>query len=251
MNKLMMTYPLMGEAGGEGGGGDPAEPTPAPAKDGGGGDPAPAKAGEPAPDPAAKAAGVQDVPFLGKPKECGDPAPAKDGEKKPGEQKAEPAKEEDYLKAMAKDEALLGSDKGLVLDESLYRAMIPKAQELGVSPDALNKMANAMAKAQVERARERMRDRVAYFTKMKDESMQRYSQKDFEQINSGIDKWFRPGGAMNHVIRNSELGADPEFLALMHHLGAHVKGDGLAGAGSGAGAGTGDGNGIDGLAKLW
>lgn len=180
-----------------------------------------------------------DKPFLG------------DGAGKETAEAAKPASEEDYAKAMVKDEAIFGNDKAFQFDTGLVKAMIPKAQELGVSPENMGKLANALAKAQIDEAREAMKDRIAYFNKMKTESLQRYSPRDFEQINAGIDHWFKPGGVMNRVIRNSELGADPEFLALMHHLGASAKADGLAGVASSGGGSGANPNGIDGLAKMW
>lgn len=241
MHRLMMRT-LMDEAsGGEslGGGGAPQEggsqgAAPDGATDGAAGGAVGGDAPAPAPDGA-------DKPFLG------DGAKNADADAKPT-----PASEEDYTKAMVKDEAIFGDNKALQFDSVLVKAMIPKAQELGVSPENMGKLANALAKAQIDEAREKLKDRIDYFNKMKNESLQKYSPKDFEQINSGIDHWFKPGGVMNNVIRNSELGADPEFLALMHHLGAAAKMDGLAGAASsGGGGGSTNPNGIDGLAKMW
>lgn len=208
----------------------------------------------------AQAQGVGDgepKPFLGEKPEggegVGDGEPKASPGEKPegGEGNPAPATEADYLTAVVKDEKLLGSEKALQLDGDLVKAMIPTAQELGVSPENMGRLANALAKAQVEKAREQMKDRVAYFEKMKQESMQRYSQKDFETINTGIDKWFKPGGVMNAVIRNSELGADPEFLALMHHLGESARRDGIAGAGAGGGGSSVDPNSTEGLSRIW
>ena len=124
-------------------------------------------------------------------------------------------------------------------------------QKYGVSPEAANALANALAKAQVDDAKARMKSRLDYFEKMKQESMRTYQPGDFETINAGIDRWFKPGGILNSVIRNSELGADPEFLALMHHLGKAAKEDGAPGVTAGSGDGGGDPNGINGLSKIW
>jgi len=150
-----------------------------------------------------------------------------------------------------KDESLLGDDKRITLDADLYKACVPVMQKYGVTPEAANALANALAKAQVDDARARMQQRIDYFEKMKQESLRTYTPADFETINAGIDRWFKPGGVMNSVIRNSELGADPEFLALMHHLGKAAKEDGGTGAaGGGGGAGV-DPNTTQGLSDLW
>ena len=146
---------------------------------------------------------------------------------------------------------MLGDDKRITLDADLYKACVPVMQKYGVSPEAANALANALAKAQIDDAKARMQARIDYFEKMKQESLRTYTPADFETINAGIDRWFKPGGIMNAVIRNSELGADPEFLALMHHLGKSAKEDGAAGAaGGGGGAGI-DPDTAQGLSDLW
>ena len=199
----------------------PTEPTPT--------EPTPAQT-EPAPS--------EPKPFLGEQKPTEPPPPA-------------PPSEEDYAKALVKDEALLGDDKRITLDADLYKACVPVMQKYGVTPEAANALANALAKAQVDDAKARMQARIDYFEKMKQESLRTYTPADFEQINAGIDRWFKPGGVMNNVIRNSELGADPEFLALMHHLGKAAKEDGGQGAAGGGGGPSVDPNSEQGLSDLW
>ena len=175
------------------------------------------------------------------------------GQRQDGGVKTEPsqATDDDYLKAFVKDEVLLGDDKDVQLDAELAKGVLPTARELGVSPQAFSKLANALAKAQVERAREDMRARVDYFNRMKEESVRRYSQRDFAKINAAIDHHFKPGGIMNSVIRNSELGADPEFLALMRRLGDEVAEDTSSGSAAGGGGAPYDPNSIADLAKMW
>lgn len=197
-----------------------------------------------------------DKPYLGAPADGGaaaadKPAEGADAQKDAAAATPDPLSDEAYDKALVKDTALLGEDKNLVIDHDLAKSVMPTARELGVSPEAFNRLANAMAKAQVDKAREELRGRIEYFEKMKQQSLRTYTQRDFEQINAGIDRWFKAGGIMNSVIRNSELGADPEFLALMHHLGAASRTDSGAGAANGGGGSGANPNGIDGLAKMW
>ena len=191
--------------------------------------------------------GGTDKPFLG----GGNKPPENNG----GENKNQPPPnapdEKAYLDAIKKDEQLFGKDDNLVFDQNLVKAVIPTCQKYGVSVEAANAIANAFAKAQFDGARAAYKERCDYFAKMNGEARAKYTDGDFEQINRGIDKWFKPGGIMNNVIRNSELGADPEFLALMHELGAAVKEDGGKGAAAGGGEDVGDANGIKGLSKLW
>ena len=222
-----------GGAGGGGGGGKDGAGAPNPDDGGAGG-----KDGAGASNPDDGGAG-DPKPFLGDPPKDGAGDPPK------------PIEESEYLSALVKDEALLGDDKSITLDGELFKSVVPILQKHGIAPAAANEMANALAKAQIEQAKTAMQARMDYFEKMKQESLRTYTQRGFEKINAGIDKWFKPGGTMNQVIRNSELGADPEFLALMHHLGEMAAEDDGAGADAGGGADAGDPNSISGLASIW
>jgi len=192
--------------------------------------------------------GGTDKPFLGGGNK---PPENNNGGENKNQQPPNAPDEKAYLDAIKKDEQLFGKDDNLVFDQNLVKAVIPTCQKYGVSVEAANAIANAFAKAQFDGARAAYKERCDYFAKMNGEARAKYTDGDFEQINRGIDKWFKPGGIMNNVIRNSELGADPEFLALMHELGAAVKEDGGKGAAAGGGEDVGDGNGIKGLSKLW
>ena len=93
--------------------------------------------------------------------------------------------------------------------------------------------------------------RYADNKRMHDAAIQKYSKVDFEQINAGIDAAFAPGGVMNYVIRNSEIGNDPEFLALMLWYGQHKPTNTQPAGGGGGGGTTGQAAGFNGIAKAW
>ncbi len=195
---------------------------------------------------------ADDKPFLGDPKpKTDEPTTDTANDKKADEQKTEPPSDEDYMKAFVKDEKLLGNEKEIKLDSELAKAVLPTAKECGLSPENYAKLANALAAAQVQQAKDAMKNRVEYFQKMKQESLRTYTPRDFEAINAGIDKYFKPGGTMNYVIRNSELGADPEFLALMKTLGEHCREDNATGTTTAGSSKSYDPNDISGLAKQW
>ena len=240
------TPPTDGGQGGQGGNGG------TPPTDGGNGGTPPTDGGTPPNNGGEPPANGGDKPFLG----GGKAEPGKQdggdngGEKKDGQQ-PQPPDEKAYLDAVVKDEAVFGKDDNLVFDQNLIKAVIPACQKHGIAPEAAKDIANAFAKAQFDGARAAYKERCDYFAKMNGEAKAKYSDSDFEQINRGIDKYFKPGGIMNNVIRNSELGADPEFLALMPELGAAAKEDAGKGAAAGGGAASGDANGINGLSKLW
>ncbi len=177
------------------------------------------------------------------------------GEKKGGEAAEKDEKkdvtEADYEKAFVKDEELLGNDEEIVLDKDLAKAVMPTAKELGVSPEAFAKLANALAKAQLDSKNDLTRSRVEYFKEMKQAAMKKYTPKDFERIEAGLKANAKAGGQLDYLLRNSELGADPEMLAILHKLGGMAQEDHATGAASGGGRGGYDPNSISGLASQW
>lgn len=234
----------------------PADATPAKA------DPAPTPPadGSRAPKDAPETGGTQgadatkDKPFLGNPPTDGDgnkTPTTGDGQPDDTQNAPQPPDEKAYLDAVRKDEGVFGKDDALEFDQRLVKSVIPVCQKHGISPEAANALANAFAKAQLDGAREGLKERAARFQKMNGEARAKYSDQDFEQINRGIDKWFRPGGVMNAVVRNSELGSDPEFLALMHRLGAAEREDAGKGAAAGGDGSAGQEAGFAGIAAAW
>lgn len=137
-----------------------------------------------------------------------------------------------------------------MVDENAIRAIAPILKELKISPADASRLTNELAKYQVEAFKQRQQDRYADNKKMHDAALQKYTTADFDIINTGIDAAFDPKGVMNFVIRNSEIGNDPEFLALMRWYGEHKPtNQNPAGVG---GAGTvGQTAGYQGIAGAW
>lgn len=168
-----------------------------------------------------------------------------------GEDKPQPPEEKAYLDGVKADENVFGKDNGFAFDEKLVKSVIPVCQKHGISVEVANEMANAFAKAQMDGAKAAMKERSDRFQKMNAEARAKFTDKDFETINKGIDKVFKPGGAMNFTVRNSELGSDLEFLALMLEVGSAEADDHGEGAAAGGGDGGGDPNGSQGMSKIW
>lgn len=208
----------------------------------------PAPAAPAATDPAKPDEGG-DKPFLGNPP--ADPAKPDDPAKPSDPEKPDAPDEKAYLDAVKKNEEIFGKNDALEFDQRLVKSVIPVCQKHGISPEAANALANAFAKAQLDGARELLKERAERFAKMNGEARAKYSDADFAQINRGIDKWFKPGGVMNAVVRNSELGSDPEFLALMHSLGAAEREDAGKGAAAGGNGSAGQDAGFSGIAAAW
>lgn len=233
-------YPLMEEAG-ENGGAAGAAPTTAAAAD------APADPG----DLSAVTLGANPAP-----PEQGDAAqpaegtqPAQGGQKD-GQQADAPAevKVEDYAAGAKIDDALAGD---VDVDRGAIAAVAPLLKEAGVSVEMANRLVNALAKYQVESFKSRQAERFADNKRMHDAAVAKYSRADFEEINAGIDSAFKPDGVMNYVVRNSEIGNDPEFLALMKWYGSHKPTNLQPSAAAGTGGTTGQPAGFEGIAGAW
>ena len=238
MKHLMMrfgrSYPLMAEAtgtegGGGGGGGNPPPAT----------DPAPPPATDPAPPPTT--GHEHEVPVAVAQPPVAQPSAAQP----PAE-----IKPEDYVPAMRVDEGLAAD---VEIDADCIQALAPTLKELGIRPADANRLANELARYQVERWKESQRQRVEDNRRMCEAARQKYTKGEFDQINAAIDRYFDPKGTMNYIIRNSELGNDPEFLALMAELGSRLPTNGGAsGAGAGGtGGSSGNPDGYSGISGLW
>ena len=156
--------------------------------------------------------------------------------------------EEDYATKITLDETIA---KDVEVDQGAMKAVAPILKEAGVSVETAGKLVNALARYQVNQFKERQQQRFADNKAMHDAALQKYSKVDFEQINAGIDAAFAPGGVMNYVIRNSEIGNDPEFLALMLWYGQHKPTNTQPAGGGGGGGTTGQAAGFNGIASAW
>ena len=157
-------------------------------------------------------------------------------------------KVEDYAANAKIDEAYA---KDVQIDKGAMDAVAPLLKEAGVTVEMANKLVNALAKYQIEQFKARQQERYDDNKKMHDAAIAKYSKADFEQINAGIDAAFKPDGVMNYIIRNSEIGNDPEFLALMRWYGEHKPTNTQPPAGAGTSGTTGQPAGFDGIASAW
>ena len=156
--------------------------------------------------------------------------------------------EEDYATKITLDETIA---KDVEVDAGAMKAVAPILKEAGVSVETAGKLVNALARYQVEQFKARNAERYADNKRMHDAAIQKYSKVDFEQINAGIDAAFARDGVMNYIIRNSEVGNDPEFLALMLWYGQHKPTNTQPAGGGGGGGTTGQAAGFNGIAKAW
>lgn len=172
----------------------------------------------------------------------------KGGQGDQGGEVSEPRLEpEDYVGGIKFDQAIA---KDVIVDENAIRAIAPILKELKIRPEDASRLTNELAKYQVQAFKSRQQERYADNKKMHDAALQKYTAADFDVINAGIDAAFDPKGVMNFVIRNSEIGNDPEFLALMRWYGEHkptnTNPSGVGGAGT-----VGQSAGYAGIAGAW
>ncbi len=157
---------------------------------------------------------------------------------------------EDYEKIAKLSEEIDPKGENQVDVEAL-KAVAPTLKECGVSPENANKLINALAKYQLDRARDAHEKRMADNTKAKALAAATFTKNDLATINRAIDAKFKPGGIMNYIIRYSELGNDLEFLALMKEIGERLpSNESLGGANGGTGT-TGQSAGFEGIAAAW
>ena len=141
--------------------------------------------------------------------------------------------------------------KDVEVDPGAMKAMAPLLKEAGISVETAGKLVNALARYQVEQFKERQKERFEDNKRMHDAAVQKYCKADFEQINAGIDFAFAKDGVMNYIVRNSEIGNDPEFLELMRWYGSHHQTDRQPSGGAGGGGTTGQPAGFSGIAESW
>ncbi len=220
----------------------------------------PAAAPAPAPAPADGGEGTADDPGDLSKVTLGDggrgenasPKPAapetKDGGEKKPDEAAPEVPLEDYADKVSIDESIA---QDVMVDKGAMMAVAPLLKEAGVSVEMAGRLLNTLAKYQVEQFKERQQERYADNKRMHDAAVAKYSRADFEQINAGIDAAFKPGGTMNFVVRNSELGNDPEFLELMKWYGQHRPTDTQPSTAAATGGTTGQGAGFSGIAGAW
>lgn len=164
------------------------------------------------------------------------------GENQPPAIDAETSKisDEDYTKAMVADDETkkLAQDENVELAQDLVKGMLPHLKAAGVKPEQAAQLANSLAREQMKAEKARIEERVANCKKLNDEALRLYpAEADWKLIGAGVEKFFKKGGVMHYTITHSELGSDPEFLALMKFVGERVQKDGTQGAASGTGGG--------------
>ena len=156
--------------------------------------------------------------------------------------------EEDYATKVTIDSEIA---KDVEVDPGAMKAVAPILKEAGITVEVAGKLVNALARYQVEQFKARNAERFADNKRMHDAAIQKYSKADFAQINAGIDAAFARDGVMNYIVRNSEIGNDPEFLELMKWYGAHHPTN-TQPSGTGTGGGTtGQPAGFAGIADSW
>ena len=156
--------------------------------------------------------------------------------------------EDDYATKVTIDAEIA---KDVEVDPGAMKAVAPLLKEAGISVETAGKLVNALARYQVEQFKARNAERFADNKRMHDAAIQKYSKADFEQINAGIDAAFARDGVMNYIVRNSEIGNDPEFLELMKWYGAHHPTNTQPTGGGTGGGTTGQPAGFAGIAKSW
>ena len=132
----------------------------------------------------------------------------------------------------------LAADENIELSPELIKGMLPHLKAAGVKPEQAAQLANSFAREQIKVEKARVEERVENCKKLNAAAMKLYpAEADWKLIGAGVEHFFKKGGVMHYTITHSELGSDPEFLALMKFVGERVQKDGTQGAATGTGGG--------------
>jgi hypothetical protein len=182
------------------------------------------------PDAAGKAEGVPGAGQPGEKKQEGAPGDeGKDGK---------PVTPEEYAKAVTLGDA--EDLKGLQLNPEILGAIVPKAIELGVKPEALSTLAQELTRqmnaqqakiAQAEQAKFKQD-----FTERKQKALDFLGADGLPLVHKALAPYVKPGTFLKEMI-DLGLGNDVDFLAMCRDFGKLITPDGAAGA-EAAGAGN-------------
>ena len=148
--------------------------------------------------------------------------------------------DEEYMKALVADAETkkLAADERIELSPELVKGMMPALKAAGVKPEQAGALANALAREQIKAERARISQRIENCKRMNAEALKLHpSEEDWKLIGAGMERFFKPGSPMHYTISHSEIGSDPEFLALLKYVGERVRSDKATGAASGTGGG--------------
>lgn len=217
--KWLMCMPVMDDEPGIGGGGAPA--------DGVNNDPIAKDSGVGNNDGAGDDEGAN--PLLAKPKE---------GEETKKDNAAEPQNEyadDAYAEIIKADEGA-----GYSFDGDIIKAMTPAFKSAKLSPEQSNTLANEYAKVQMAQQKAEIEARQARIAAWKPrmEQMVKDNPRLIDEANAAINHYCKNNPALEHVIRYTELGSDPDFVQLMADRGREI----LADTGVGRNAAKGGGN---------
>ena len=207
------------------------------------GDAAPAK---PSTEQAAPTSAIGPIvadPALATPA-AADPAAAKKAGTPPAKgDEATPVAPEEYAKAVTLGDA--EDLKGAQLNPDVLNAVIPAAQELGIKPEQLSRLAQemtrALAKQQTQISEAESKKFNDDFTARRQQAIDTLKPEGIAEVRTALGKYLKPGSFFAHMV-DMGLGNDLDFLALCQDYGKLIKPDTAPGTGDGAGAGKGNYN---------
>lgn len=186
----------------------------------------------PDPDPIAPPPSLVDPPPADNPPPA-DPKPTdppKEGDPKP----ADPPtfNLEEYLSGVKVDEG-----KTYEFDQDLLKEVAPVANELGIKPEALGKLANLLATRQSTDLAKAAEERNAYnqrqteYVKQLDaatDELRKANPQFDKNVKAALELPFVKGSEFANVLKETHLSHDPVVLQLLEIVGrTHASDDGL------------------------
>jgi hypothetical protein len=172
-----------------------------------------------------------------------DPAAAKKAGTPPAEGDPKPVAPEEYAKAVTLGDA--EDLKGAQLNPDVLNAVIPAAQELGIKPEQLSRLAQemtrALAKQQTQIAEAEAKKFNDDFTARRQQAIDTLKPEGIAEVRTALGKYLKPGSFFAHMV-DMGLGNDLDFLAMCQDYGKLIKPDTAPGTGDGSGVGKGNYN---------
>jgi len=129
--------------------------------------------------------------------------------------------------------------KGVALNPEVINAIIPVAQELGIKPEQMSRLAQemtrALSKQNAQIAQAEQEKKTQKFNTDRQTALDTLKPEGIAEVRVALEKYLKPGSFFKYMV-DMGLGNDLDFLAMCRDYGRLIKPDDGAGAGDGSGA---------------
>lgn len=128
--------------------------------------------------------------------------------------------------------------KGVALNPEVINAIIPVAQELGIKPEQMSRLAQemtrALSKQNAQLAQAEQEKQTQKFNTERQTALDTLKPEGIADVRVALEKYLKPGSFFKYMV-DMGLGNDLDFLAMCRDYGRLIKTDDAPGAGDGTG----------------